>query len=139
MPILFKNDTVYVLHVDRIKAGIKMELQKQTEQLKQHLINLRQKFETNDPPEDRRDKPFFLKTKEETLPIYQLLELWEEAALNIVKERKVNVHPHQISSTKENMELLLMHSYYIDVKRKRYMELYNSILYIFDQLLRELT
>lgn len=116
-----------------------MDLQKQTEQLKEYLINLKHKFESNDPPEDRRDKTFFLKTKEETLPIYQLLETWEEAALKIIKERKINVHPQQVTSTKENMELLLMHSYYIDVKRKRYMELYNSILYIFDQLLRELS
>lgn len=116
-----------------------MELKKQTEQLKEHLSNLKDKFEKNTPPENRRDKPFFLKAKAETLPLYQLLESWEEAALQRVKERKVNVHPHQITSTKENMELLLMHSYYIDVKRKRYMELHNSIQYILDQLLKELS
>lgn len=114
-----------------------MELKNQTGQLIKHLSDLKDKFEKDNPPEDRRDKPFFLKVKEETLPMYQLLESWEENALKIVKERKVNIHPHQISSTKENMELLLMHSYYVDVKRKRYMELYNSIRYVFDQLLRE--
>ena len=116
-----------------------MSLTEQTIQLKKHLSELKNTFEANKPPEDRRDKPFFLKVKEETLPIYQLLEEWEASALKIVKERKVTVHPHQITSTKENMELILMHSYYIDVRRKRYMELYNSILYIFDQLLRELS
>lgn len=115
-----------------------MALKVQTEQLKQQLSKLKDKFEANEPPINRQDKSFFLMVKEETLPVYQLLEVWEETALNVVKERKVNVHPHQISSTRENMELLLMHSYYIDVKRKRYMELHNSILYIFDQLLREM-
>jgi hypothetical protein len=116
-----------------------MLLKNQTEQLKQYLTNLLDIYEANEPPTDRRDKPFFLKVKEDTLPIYNLLGTWEENALNIIRERKVDVHPHQITSTKENMELLLMHSYYIDVKRKRYMELHNSIHYIFDQLLRELT
>ena len=76
--------------------------------------------------------------KEETAPIFQLLEEWEKSALKLVKERKVNVHPQQVTSTRENMELMLMHSYYIDAKEKRFMELHNSILYIFDQLLREI-
>ncbi|MBM7598395.1 hypothetical protein JOC34_000752 [Virgibacillus halotolerans] len=116
-----------------------MALKEQTEQLKQHLNNLKDIFEANEPPANSRDKPFFLKVKEETLPIYELLEEWEASALNIVKERKADIHPHQITSTRENMELLLMHSYYIDVRRKRYMELHNSIQYIFDQLLRELS
>ena len=115
-----------------------MELKKHTEKLKQHMNYLKDKFERNEPPKERKDKHFFQMVKKETLPIYELLALWETEALKAVKERKVNVHPHQVSSTRENMELLLMHSYYIDVRRKRYMELNNSIHYIFDQLLREL-
>ncbi|PAV29462.1 hypothetical protein CIL05_11390 [Virgibacillus profundi] len=115
-----------------------MDLKSKTKQLKQHLNNLKEIYESNNPPKDRKDKQFFRMVKEETSPIYQLLGLWEEAVLEVVKERKVNLHPQQVTSTRENMELLLMHSYYIDVKRKRYMELNNSIHYIFDQLLREL-
>lgn len=115
-----------------------MELREQTEQLKQHLHDLKYKYENDIPPVSKSDKQYFTKVKEETLPIYELLERWEAATLHVVQERKVNVHPHQITSTKENMEMLLMHSYYVDVKRKRYMELNHSIHYIFDQLLREL-
>ncbi|AIF43602.1 DUF1798 family protein [Virgibacillus sp. SK37] len=115
-----------------------MDLQDITKTLKHHLILLKNKYEMNEPPASMRDKSFFQQVKEETTPIYDLLEEWEALGLQTVKERKVNVHPHQITSTKENMELLLMHSYYVDVKRKRYMELYNSITYIFDQLIEEL-
>ncbi|NBJ71475.1 MULTISPECIES: DUF1798 family protein [Clostridia] len=115
-----------------------MDIQQQTNILKEHLDHLKQKFEQNDPPENRKDRALFQKVKEKTTPIYQLLEKWEEESLQLIRERKVNVHPHQIVSTKENMELLLMHSYYIDVRRKRYMELNHSVQYIFDQLLREL-
>ncbi|GAA0600082.1 hypothetical protein GCM10009001_15590 [Virgibacillus siamensis] len=115
-----------------------MNLKLQTEQLRQHLQQLKNNYEENDPPEDRRDKEFFLMVKSQTEPIYQMLDHWEEEALAMVQERKVSLHPHQVTSTKENMGLLLMHSYYIDVKRKRYMELNHSVNFIFDQLINDL-
>ncbi|MBY7143521.1 DUF1798 family protein [Virgibacillus sp. NKC19-3] len=114
-----------------------MELKEQTKTLKIHLNNLKDQYENNPPPENKKDRQLFQKVKKETSPIYELLATWEENALKLIKERKINMHPQQITSTLENMELLLMHSYYIDVKRKRYMELHHSIHYIFDQLLRE--
>ncbi|MFC3038898.1 DUF1798 family protein [Virgibacillus xinjiangensis] len=115
-----------------------MELNLLIEQLKQHLNRLKDRFEKVEPPENKKDKEFFHMVKTETSPVYELLEEWEEKSLDLVKGRKVDVHPHQVTSTRENMELLLLHSYYIDVRRKRYMELYKSIHYVFDQLLREL-
>lgn len=115
-----------------------MSLKFQTEQLKQHLEVLKDRFEDNKPPASMSDKHFFLKMKEETSPIYNLLEQWEEDTLQLVKNREINVHPHQVASTRENMELLLLHSYYVDARRKRYMELNHSCHYIFDQLLREI-
>ncbi|MBP2078293.1 DUF1798 family protein [Oceanobacillus polygoni] len=116
-----------------------MELKEQTESLKSHLNQLREKFDHNEAPVDSRDRAFFLKVREETLPIYTLLEEWEATALKVVKNREAKVHPHQVASTRENMELLLMHSYYIDARRKRYMELYTSILYVFDLLLEDIS
>ncbi|SHF55792.1 DUF1798 family protein [Ornithinibacillus halophilus] len=116
-----------------------MDLLEQTKQLSEHLEMLKQTFEKNQPPEDRKDKAFFLMVKEKTNPIYEQLAVWEEVALAYVKDRKINVHPHQVSSTRENMELVMMHSFYVDVRRKRFMELHNSIQYIFDQIIRELS
>lgn len=121
------------------KGGLfNMELKFQTELLKHHLEQLKEIYEANEPPENVSDKHFFLKMKESTGPIYDLLEEWEKQALALVKTRKVNVHPHQITSTRENMELLILHSYYVDARRKRYMELNHSSHYIFDQLLQDL-
>ena len=114
------------------------DVRMQTQQLKKYVTGLERRYKTGSPPENRKDRQFFLKVKEETAPIYQLLEEWEKDALKLVKERKINVHPQQVTSTKENIELTLMHSYYIDVKEKQFMELHNSIIYIFDQLLREI-
>lgn len=115
------------------------ELKYQTECLKKYLDELKERYDNNDPPASIKDKKFFAMMKENTMNIYELLENWEEHALQIIKERKVNVHPHQIISTKENIELLILHSYYIDAKKKRYMELHGSSHYIFDQLLRSIS
>lgn len=115
-----------------------MELVDYTNDLKDYLSSLKEVYEQTSPPEDRRDKAYFQMVREKTLPIYQLLEKWEELALNVIKEKKISVHPNQIVATKENMELLLMHSYYVDVRKRRYMELHKSVLYVLDQLLRAL-
>ncbi|HLS08250.1 DUF1798 family protein [Lentibacillus sp.] len=115
-----------------------MNLMQQTEALKEHLEQLKNIYEENNPPESKKDKQFFQMVKERTEPVYELLAEWEKNALKAVKERKVNLHPQQVASTRENMELLLMNSYYVDVKRKRYMELNHSIHFILDQLLSDL-
>lgn len=113
------------------------ELKKQTLDLKRLIKELKEKYETNEPPKTN-DKVFFLKMKEETESIYSKIEEWEESSLAFVKRREVNVHPHQVVSTRENFELLLLHSFYIDARRKRYMELNHSCDYIFDRLLDEI-
>lgn len=115
-----------------------MDIEKQTIDLKEYLQALKDNYEENDPPENKKNIAFFNNVKSRTEPIYVALTTWETDALEVVKQRKVNVHPQQITSTKENMELLLMHSYYIDVKRKRYMELNHSVRYVFDLLIRDL-
>lgn len=122
-----------------IRGDYILDLLQLTKQLKLHLDQLKQIYEENKPPESRKDKAFFLYVKENTTPIYKQLAEWESNTLQMVKDRQVNLHPHQVASTRENYELLLMHSYYIDVRRKRYMELNHSIHYIFDQLIRDLS
>src|SRR5699024_12649647 len=101
----------------------------QTYKLKDELDRLKDYYLTHEPPESKNDKPFFMMVKETLEPIYQALEKWEEDALHSAKQRQTNVHPQQITSTKENMDMLLMHSYYIYVKLTRKIELNNHISY----------
>jgi hypothetical protein len=115
-----------------------MDLKQKTLELQTHVLNLKERYLTNEQPEDKKDKDFFAFVKEETTPIYLLNQGWEEEAKQFVQNRDVQVHPQQIASTSENIELLLLHSYYIDVKKKRYMELHNSVLYVFDLLLNDI-
>lgn len=105
-----------------------------TTQLQQATHELKDKFLESTPPEDARDSEFFQKVKSETDPLFKLAERWEEEALAAVKERKILVHPQQVEATRENFELILLHSYYIDVKEKRFMEFVQAIDYVCDQV-----
>ncbi|SDJ68085.1 DUF1798 family protein [Sediminibacillus albus] len=115
-----------------------MELKTITEQLKQEITKLKNRFETNEKPEDRRDREFFNFVKEETTPIHSLVQEWEKQASLFVKNKQVSVHPQQVASTSDNLQILLLNSYYIDTPRKRYMEMYHSIHYVLDQLLSDI-
>ncbi|ENH97307.1 hypothetical protein J416_04793 [Gracilibacillus halophilus YIM-C55.5] len=108
-----------------------MSLQNQTNELRSSLEKLRQHYITHDKPENKKDPDFFQYVKEETTPLFEHIDQWQKEAEKFVQHREVNVHPQQVEDTAENVKLLLLHSYYIDVRRKRYMELYHSVLYVF--------
>lgn len=109
-------------------------LTKLTNELQQASQLLKDKFLTNEPPENTRDLDFFQKVKSETDPLFILAKEWEEKALDAVKQRRIPVHPQQVESTRENFELILLHSYYIDVKPQRFMELIQAIDYVCNQV-----
>ncbi|WP_113866275.1 DUF1798 family protein [Paraliobacillus ryukyuensis] len=115
-----------------------MSVKELTFELKEKLAKLKTNYYQQEKPEYRRDPEFFNLVKEETLPVFQLAEKWSEETAKKVKERELRIHPQQVASTKENVELLLMHSYYIDVKETRYMNLYNSVQYVLDIILEDL-
>ncbi|SEN44351.1 protein of unknown function [Amphibacillus marinus] len=92
---------------------------------------LKQHFLTSEQPEEKKDPVFFDFVKKKTEPLFDQIECWEEEALRLAKNREISVHPQLIQSTRENFELILMHSFYIDVKLQRYMELHQAIDYVF--------
>lgn len=97
--------------------------------------NLEKNFLTQDKPENRHDRDFFSYVKRETDPLFDKLDHWYDLSINFIKQTKEGkVYPAQIEKTKENIELLILHSYYIDVPKKRYKELKHSIEYVFQQL-----
>ncbi|MGP4041302.1 DUF1798 family protein [Gracilibacillus sp. D59] len=104
------------------------------EDLEKELVKLKEYYLSHERPENKRDPKFFAFVKDNTEPVFETVDQWYEEALNFVKNRNVKVHPQQVESTEENIKLLLLHSYYVDVKRKRYMELHQSVIYVFDLL-----
>ncbi|MFP7493821.1 DUF1798 family protein [Terribacillus saccharophilus] len=105
-------------------------------QLSDLLLRLKQRYLSEEPPSDKHDKAFFEMVKDETGPMYQLLQMWHQAAADFVQQRDVTVHPQQIQSTEENVHLIILHSYYIDIRSERYMDYHQSIGYVL-QLLDE--
>jgi|SRR5690625_2127450 len=102
---------------------------KVTEQLIQLLDTLEETF--REEREVERDRNYFHYVKNETNDYFILLDEWEKAALALAEEGRTKVYPEQISTTIENMKTLIMHSYYQDVRKRRYMEIKKSCHYIF--------
>lgn len=107
------------------------ELDSYTEDLRHIVHTLKERYEASTPP-DNKDRQMFQIVKEETTPIFDLVDKWESVILEEIHHLP-KVFPNQVQNTVDNLQLLIMHSYYIDAPRKRYMELYQSILYVLDQ------
>ncbi|UOQ46460.1 YppE family protein [Halobacillus salinarum] len=113
-------------------------LEENTQQLKQLIDRLHEQFINTTGPIDKKDHEFFERVKSETKPYFEWNQTWREQAEEFVKARDVRVHPNQIKSTHENIEMLILHSYYLDVQRKRYKELFQSAHYVLDMILADL-
>lgn len=113
-------------------------LKEQTMQLKAALEQLKEHFDQLEAPIPLNDREQFMKMKQKTTAIYELLEAWETHALKLIQAGQLNIIPQQIIAAKENIELIIPHSYYKDIRRRRYMEYNRSCHYIFNQLLAEI-
>lgn len=102
------------------------------------MNKLKDIFETNKKPENINDQHFFKTVKDETQEIFKLLVSWEVAAKDFVERKSTKVFSPQITATKENIEVLILHSYYKDLRKRLYMERYHSVLYVLENLLEEL-
>lgn len=81
---------------------------------------------------------FFQFVKEETNSIFSLLDRWIAILENALEKGTPIVQKNIILSTEDNMKALIMHSYYKDVRRRRYMEIQRSCIYIYQLILKEL-
>lgn len=113
------------------------EFQHITKQLVDNLSVLEAKYRDNKEIERSRD--YFIYVKSETEELFNLIDLWAEQATSLVQKHKLSLFTKQITATKENMEALIMHSYYKDVRKRQYMEISQACDYIFSQCLEEKT
>lgn len=82
---------------------------------------------------------FFNYVQKDSKKIFDTLTEWETDALDYVKLNKSKVTFQQIIATKENIELIILHSYYKDIRKRRYMEYYTSSLLVLKLLSNEIT
>ena len=115
----------------------KKEIEQLTQSLMQYTAVLEKKFnDTTIKPENTSD--FFNYVKTETEPIFALVKKWEALLAEESTNRKMIIPENIILSTNDNMTALIMHSFYKDVRRRRYMEIKRSCLYTYQSVLKEL-
>lgn len=107
-----------------------------TEELSDYLYRLKNIYEENEKP-DKTDAAFFETVRQEINPYYELIDQWEVAAKQLIKERKIKIFPPQIDATVKSLRAIALHSYYIDVRKKRYMNIKKSCDYVFKLILKE--
>ncbi|RPF55803.1 DUF1798 family protein [Aquisalibacillus elongatus] len=84
---------------------------------------------------DRKIYDDFNQMKEEANPVFDKIERWETDANELV--HKLPLFPNQIKNTKDNLEIMVLHSYFNDVRKKRFVELYQSVKYNLDIIMDE--
>ncbi|MET3682302.1 hypothetical protein ABID56_000381 [Alkalibacillus flavidus] len=77
----------------------------------------------------------FYQVKDESLSQFEQIEQWEDDANAVV--HRIPLFPNQIKNTKDNLEIMILHSYFHDVRKKRFMELYQSVMYNLDLILND--
>lgn len=87
---------------------------------------------------DLDKKSFFNYVKKDSKKIFDALNEWEHSALDYVKSNKSKVTFQQIIATKENIELIILHSYYKDIRKRRYMEYFSSSVLVLKLLYDEI-
>ncbi|MCP3030731.1 YppE family protein [Halobacillus sp. A1] len=115
-----------------------MSIKSLTMNLKELIDERMETYLITEGPIDKKDHNFFEKVKAETAPMFSLANDWLDEAEQFVKNRGVSVHPNQVKSTHENIEMLVLHSYYLDVEKKRFKELHQSSHYVLDMILDDI-
>ena len=104
-----------------------------TKQIKYEFLEELLSYYESEHTFDRKNHDHFAQVKQLATPWFELIEIWEDKGNEIV--HKIPVFPNQLKNTKDNMEIMILHSLFQDVRRKRYMELYHSCHYVFDLIL----
>ena len=113
-----------------------MDINEMTDYLLQVLEEGKERFLTSEKPET--DRAFFQMVKANADPVFNLLDKWADGMYERIQKGNSELHQPQIDATKDNMESFVLHSFYKDTRKRRFMEIYKSCHYIFIQCKKEL-
>lgn len=115
-----------------------LELISLTKKLKSELSLLQEKFESTESQNIKRNREFFEYVKNDSELLFELIEKWSEQTTSLIENNNISVYQDQVNATKENFEMIILHSYYADIRKRRYVEMNKSCLYVFDRLIKEI-
>ncbi|MCM3652076.1 DUF1798 family protein [Metabacillus litoralis] len=116
-----------------------MELKMTSKELLQLLTNCKERFELVNTKPEKTEALFYDEVKPTFEKIMNQANAWKPLAEAWVKEQKPKyVHLSQIESTLDNIEQVVLQSFYKDVNKQRFHNLHHSVEYIVNSILAEI-
>jgi len=109
----------------------------------QHLLELlqesKQRFESFQEKPEKTEAYFYDQVKPNFEMMKDKSNVWEQLALEWIKEKKPKyIHPSQIESAMENVEQVVLQSFYKDINKQRFNNLHHSVEYLLNNIMDEI-
>ncbi|TXC93247.1 DUF1798 family protein [Metabacillus litoralis] len=103
------------------------------------LDDCKKRFESINQKPEKTEELFYQDVK----PMFELaldkVQMWKPLAEEWVKMNKPKyIHSAQIDSTIDNIEQIVLQSFYKDINKQRFHNLYNSVEYVLSSILSEI-
>jgi len=108
-----------------------------SKQLVNYTVQLEKIFKDSSIQPENNEQ-FFSFVKKETEDMFKDLETWERLLQYFQAQGNTIIFQPMLESAIDNMKALIMHSYYKDVRRRRYMEIKRSCVYTFRFVLEKI-
>ncbi|MDQ0225148.1 hypothetical protein CHH83_20035 [Bacillus sp. 7586-K] len=116
-----------------------MNLEMISKNLLHAIDECKERFELIKQKPEKTEELFYNKVKPTFETVSDLTAKWKPLADDwIVKTNPKYIHLTQIESTVENIEQIILQSFYKDINNQRFYNLYNSVEYILKTMLTEL-
>lgn len=103
------------------------------------LEDCKQRFESIKQKPEKTEELFYQDVKPTFELILNKVEIWKPLAEDWVKVNKPKyIHSAQIESTIDNIEQIVLQSFYKDINKQRFHNLYNSVEYVMSSILNEI-
>lgn len=109
----------------------------------QHLLELlqesKERFKSFQEKPEKSEAYFYNQVKPNFEMMKDKSNVWEQLALEWIKKEKPKyIHPSQIESAVENVEQVILQSFYKDINKQRFNNLHHSVEYLLNNIMNEI-
>ncbi|WP_175639685.1 DUF1798 family protein [Metabacillus schmidteae] len=107
--------------------------------LLQCLTECKQRFESFQKKPEKTDAYFY----EQVKPTFELVkdkaDVWEQLASEWIKKKRPKyIHQSQIDSARENLEQVVLQSFYKDINNQRFHNMHHSVEYLLNTIIDQI-
>ncbi|WP_307335463.1 DUF1798 family protein [Metabacillus malikii] len=108
-----------------------MTIEVTSRKLLQELMKCKQRFEQLETKPEKSETYFYHNVKPAFEHIMEIVSLWEPMARKwVLVNKPKNIHTSQIDSTVENIEHIVLQSFYKDTNKQRFQNMYHSVEFV---------